>query len=376
MVRETGKTLKNSLLQLKQFVTGGLTMKRGNFVITLDVSMLALIPATLWAIAAIYIPIMGTGLTTFQAWAISILIILLMFLSLVLHSLAHILTAKAVGSQAAKQIFLSPLGDPAQYQPAAPSAGKEALVALAGPVVQGILAVICYFLWNLQVNTYFNAVTLFLMFFNLGLTALNLTPAFPFDGGRVVRAVTWGISGKPGVATRLASYLGWGISAALAGWGTFLMTQKARFSAETSLATFLTCILTVISRMIYKRRKWDRPENKVRRSYAGTALRTAAVFLLLLPLAAITICLAPLNQGLEAPGTTASVEPMIQMPQQYRNDSSGSFILLTVIPQAPILSGEWFYAHIDHSIRLVPRKMSSPKINRRKAFPKRATNNC
>ena len=56
-------------------------------------------------------------------------------------------------------------------------------------------------------------------------------------------------------------------------------------------------------------------------------------------MAAVTICLAPMNQGLEAPGTTASVEPMIQMPQQYRNDSSGSLILLTVIPQAPILSG-------------------------------------
>jgi PDZ domain-containing protein len=315
----------------------------------------------LWAIAAIYIPIMGAGLTTFQTWAVSIIILALLFLSLVLHSFAHILAARATGSPAKKQIFLSPLGDPAQYQPAAASAGKEALAAFAGPFIQGILAVIFYFLWNLQLNTFFNAVTLFLMFYNLGLTALNLTPAFPFDGGRVVRAAAWGISGSPGFATRLAGYLGWAVSAALAGWGTFLMTQKARFNMETSLATFLVCILTVISLLIYKRWKWDRPEMTVHRGLFSMALRSAAVFLLLLPLAAVTICLAPLNRGLEAPGTTASVEPMIQLPQQYRNDSSGSLILLTVIPQAPILSGEWFYAHFDHSIRLVPQEDVVPK---------------
>ena len=52
---------------------------------------------------------------------------------------------------------------------------------------------------------------------------------------------------------------------------------------------------------------------------------------------------------------------MITLPQEYRHTSNGNLILLTVIPQAPILAGEWFYAHIDHSIRLVPPEQVVPK---------------
>jgi PDZ domain-containing protein len=90
-------------------------------------------------------------------------------------------------------------------------------------------------------------------------------------------------------------------------------------------------------------------------------LRIAIIILLMLPLAAITFSLLPLNQGLEAPGFTASVEPMVQLPAEYRHDSAGSLILVTVIPQAPIIAGEWVYAHFDHTIKLTPPEQIVPE---------------
>jgi PDZ domain-containing protein len=189
----------------------------------------------------------------------------------------------------------------------------------------------------------------------LGLTALNLTPAFPFDGGRLMRAVTWWLLGLPGLATRLGLRLGWSISAGLIVWAIVLVFQQTRFRLETAAVTFIFSALMVTNLALRKGWKWDQPERSAPLSLPAKAIRTSLVVLLVLPMAAVTFSLVPLNKGLEAPGFTASVEPMVQVPSQYRHTSTGSLILTTVIPQTPILAGEWVYAHLDRSIRLVPQ---------------------
>jgi PDZ domain-containing protein len=354
-----GGVLRNVLQWLRYHIIYGLTIRLGHYIIILDANLLLLAPVSVCAIAIIYVPIMGASLNSFQAWAISFAILALMFLSLFLHSLAHMAAAKASGGPT-HRIFLSPLGDPAHFWPAAPNAGNEALVALAGPLTQCLLAALSYVLWNLQINLFTNIIAFFLIFFNLGLMALNLIPAFPFDGGRLMRAIIWRILGLPGLATRLAIRLGWCISAGLVVWGIILITQQARFSLETASAIFIFCALIAISLILRKGWKWDRPERSTRLGLPAIAIRTSLVVLLLLPLAAVTFSLIPLNDGLEAPGFTASVEPMVQLPPQYRHSSTGSFILTTVIPQAPILVGEWVYAHLDRSIRLEPQDQVVP----------------
>ena len=147
----------------------------------------------------------------------------------------------------------------------------------------------------------------------------------------------------------------------LAGWSIFLFTQKSRYSAETAGATLLACLLIVISLALHKNLERESPDSAVIKNKPVMALRTAAAILLILPLAAISLSLLPMNDGLQAPGFTAPVKPMIQMPLEYRTESSGSLILVTVFPQAPILAGEWVYAHFDRSVKLVPQERIVPE---------------
>jgi PDZ domain-containing protein len=350
---------KDILRWLRYHIIHGLAIRLGYFIIIFDASFLLLAPVSVVAVALIYVPIIGAGLNSIQAWAVSFAILALMFLSFFLHSLAHIVATRA-GSGPAHRIFFSPLGDPAHFWPVAPHAGKEALVALAGPLIQCLLAALFYVLWNLQINIFTNTITFFLIFFNLGLMAVNLIPAFPFDGGRLMRAIIWRLLGLPGLATRLALRFGWGIAVGSIVWGIILVSQQARFHLETSTSTFIFGALIVISLGLRRGWKWDRPERVARLSLPAMLARSSLVVLLLLPLAAVTFSLVPLNEGLEAPGFTASVEPMVQLPSQYRHSSTGSLILTTVIPQAPILAGEWAYAHVDRSIRLVPQTQIVP----------------
>ena len=68
------------------------------------------------------------------------------------------------------------------------------------------------------------------------------------------------------------------------------------------------------------------------------------------------VMLLPTNLGMEAPGPTARVQPMVHVPAGYAHESTGSLVLTTVIPQAPIVVGEWLYAKHDSAIQITAAK--------------------
>jgi len=144
-------------------------------------------------------------------------------------------------------------------------------------------------------------------------------------------------------------------------WSIILLIQSTRFRLETAAVTFIVGVLIIASLALHKGWRWERAEPSIRLSLPALVFRTCLVILFLLPLAAVTFSLVPLNEGLEAPGFTASVEPMVQLPPQYHHPSAGSFILTTVIPQTPILTGEWLYAHLDRSVKLVSQEEIVPR---------------
>ncbi|MEZ4380787.1 MAG: site-2 protease family protein [Nannocystaceae bacterium] len=126
------------------------------------------------------------GGTLFAA-ALSVLFLLAVFGSVLLHELGHALTARLYGIET-RRITLSPLGGIAQLDSGALSPRAELWVALAGPLTSFALAGL--FFTIAAVTGSFSPTTFVggLAWANLMLAAFNMLPAFPMDGGRVFRA--------------------------------------------------------------------------------------------------------------------------------------------------------------------------------------------
>jgi PDZ domain-containing protein len=332
----------------------------GRTAITLGASWLVVVPIALWAIATIYVPILGAFLNGTEAWAIAVAIVLLSGASLIAHVAGHVGAARALGGDLPSSVPLYPLGDAAQVWPAAISAWREALVAIAGSFVNLLWVGLAYLLWDAQLNPSLNVITFFLIFFNGGLAAINLTPAFPLDGGRLMRAVVWGLLGRPAPTTRLGMRLGLLISALLTGWGIFLIAQRVHFSLQTGVTTIVFAGLIVLGLSMQQAWKWDRPVPVSHSAVPSVLIRAPLASLLILGMLGVTFSLVPTNNGLEAPGIAVPVEPMVEVPPQHRYPSTGAFFLTTVIPQTPITAGEWVIGQLSPAIKIVPPEQIVP----------------
>ena len=146
----------------------------------------------------------------------SILFMVSIFVCVLLHELGHSITAKKLGYET-KNITLLPIGGVAQMSEIPEKPKHELIVALAGPSVNIVIGSIL-----LPIGLYFNHISsidftkinspgsfLFnLIAVNFSLAFFNLIPAFPMDGGRVLRAFLAWRSGNRVKATQTASNLG------------------------------------------------------------------------------------------------------------------------------------------------------------------------
>ena len=159
------------------------------------------------------------GGTTYTA-LMNIILILLLFLCVILHELGHALTARHFGI-VTKKITLLPIGGVASLEKMPEKPGQELLVALAGPAVNVIIALLLYL--TVPIKNYFGldadslvqllsapsleTILFYLFIANLMLVVFNLIPAFPMDGGRVFRAIL-AFTMDRARATRIAAGLG------------------------------------------------------------------------------------------------------------------------------------------------------------------------
>ncbi|MDO6390876.1 site-2 protease family protein [Pontibacter sp. BT731] len=132
-----------------------------------------------------------------MATLLSVAFVLTIFLCVVLHELGHALTAKRYGVDT-KMITLLPIGGVASLERIPENPKQELLIAIAGPAVNVVIAFILWLvlppLRELPDESFFARITpanfLYLLFFvNLMLVVFNAIPAFPMDGGRVLRAL-------------------------------------------------------------------------------------------------------------------------------------------------------------------------------------------
>lgn len=146
-----------------------------------------------------------------QYWIVAIITVLLLFLSVVLHEFGHAITAQSRGVPV-RSITLFIFGGVAVLERDAEEAGDEFLIAIAGPVVSlalgGLFGAIWYVLRD--VNEQLSALLAYLAFINVVLAVFNMIPGFPLDGGRVLRAIIWRITGSMRRATRIVATIGVG----------------------------------------------------------------------------------------------------------------------------------------------------------------------
>ena len=121
---------------------------------------------------------------------------LLFFVSIILHELGHSFMAMRRGIRV-RSITLFIFGGLAQTEKEADSAITEFLIAVAGPAVSFILAAMFYLLSAAleSVNSPLAEAMDWLSTINMMVASFNLIPGFPLDGGRVLRAIIWRITG-------------------------------------------------------------------------------------------------------------------------------------------------------------------------------------
>ena len=170
--------------------------------------------------------VIGRDAEQATAWIVSIALALGIVACIVTHELAHSVVARAYGLPV-KRIVLFVLGGVSQIEREAPNPRAEAAIAVAGPLTSMLIACalggVGLLLEPGAVHLRESSPWGWFATINWFLAAFNLLPAFPMDGGRVLRSALWrGLQSRPR-ATRVAARAGQGFASLLgvAGLGKF-----------------------------------------------------------------------------------------------------------------------------------------------------------
>lgn len=186
----------------------------------LDLSWLIIFVWLTWSLAGSYFPNSHPEWARWLNWLLGAITSVLFFVSVLLHELGHSLVARSQGIPV-KQITLFIFGGAAEITEEPSSPGREAWLALAGPLVSLSLggAFMVVYAATRQGAPPVASVALYLGGINLSLGAFNLIPGFPLDGGRVLRALLWRLRHDMDWATRWAARAGQAVAYAFIVFG-------------------------------------------------------------------------------------------------------------------------------------------------------------
>jgi Zn-dependent protease/predicted transcriptional regulator len=182
-----------------------------------DPSWVIIVLLVTWSLAMGFFPVAAPGHTRGTYWLMGAVGALGLFASIIVHELAHALVAKRIGINI-RGITLFVFGGVAEMQGEPPSPRAEFLMAGAGPLTTMIIALVCFAtlaVGGVRMSTEVRAVMSYLATINVVIGIFNLVPAFPLDGGRILRAALWHRSGDIRRATRTAARFGMGFGIAL-----------------------------------------------------------------------------------------------------------------------------------------------------------------
>lgn len=168
-------------------------------------------------------------------------LVVLIFICVVLHELGHALMAKRFGVKT-KDIILLPICGMARLEKLPKLPKHELLVALAGPLVNLVLAILLaipLFIFSTPSTSLIHqlsfgevnlaSIPFLLMSFNLAMVVFNLFPIFPMDGGRILRSLL-AMKLKQNKATQIAAYIGQFFALLIVIYGLYLADYTLAFT--------------------------------------------------------------------------------------------------------------------------------------------------
>ena len=194
-------------------------------------SWLLILAFVAYSLSAGFFPDQYEDWSQLAYWTVGISAAILLFVTVLIHELAHALVAKRRGLDVPR-ITLFIFGGVSHLGRQPASAGEEFEIAAAGPATSLVIAALTGLagLAFSGVNEQLEATLFYLAFVNALLAVFNILPGFPLDGGRVLRSIAWKRTGSFRRATRIAAGVGEVFGYALIAAGFFLLLSGFLFN--------------------------------------------------------------------------------------------------------------------------------------------------
>lgn len=181
------------------------------FKVSLDWSWVLIAILIAWSLSTGFFPSWFEELPASSYWIMGVVGALGLFLSIIFHEMAHSLVARRYGLPM-RGITLFIFGGVAQMDREPPSPKAEFMMAIAGPLSSILAALLFYGFYAAAMGGGWPrpvyGVLLYLAMINGLLAVFNLVPAFPLDGGRILRSVLWKAKNNLRWATKISSWIG------------------------------------------------------------------------------------------------------------------------------------------------------------------------
>ncbi|MFE2281527.1 site-2 protease family protein [Streptomyces sp. NPDC059454] len=183
------------------------------------------------------------------SYLVSLFFAVAFYASVLVHELAHTLAALRF-KLPVRRIQLQFFGGVSEIEKEAETPGREFVLAFVGPLLSLVLSGLFYLgLLAVDPSSVPGVLLAGLMVSNLIVAVFNLLPGLPLDGGRMLRAVVWAISGKPMTGTIAAAWVGRALAVAVL-IGLPLLTQSGALGSDAvdnvGMDTVLDALLAAI----------------------------------------------------------------------------------------------------------------------------------
>ncbi|PPS76377.1 MULTISPECIES: site-2 protease family protein [Streptomyces] len=182
-------------------------------------------------------------------YLVSLFFAVAFYASVLVHELAHTVAALRF-KLPVRRIQLQFFGGVSEIEKEAETPGREFVLAFVGPLLSLVLSGVFYAaLLAVEPGTVPGVLLAGLMISNLIVAAFNLLPGLPLDGGRMLRAVVWKITGKPMTGTIAAAWVGRALAVSVL-IGLPLLTQSGALGTDAvdnvGMDTVLDALLAAI----------------------------------------------------------------------------------------------------------------------------------